>query len=195
MQSGNAAMTLDQPLRFVLHGHFASHHHFDFRLERDGVLKSWAVPKELPEKSGERRLAIMVESNRENRLPNSPLIRTVRATFTAHGSSTSQPDIGRQQGVPISLLRRAGIFHTTLSFDGRVEDHTLDYIGFQGTIPEGQYGAGEVTIKDTGTYNILIWRDDRIEVFLHGQVFSGKYVLIRFKKAGEKDWLVFRAKE
>ena len=99
MQSGNAAMTLDQPLRFVLHGHFASHHHFDFRLERDGVLKSWAVPKELPEKSGERRLAIMVESNRENRLPGSPLIRTVRATFTAHGSST--PDIGRQQGVPI----------------------------------------------------------------------------------------------
>ena len=126
-------MTLDQHLRFVLHEHFASHHHFDFRLERDGVLKSWAVPKGLQEKSGERRLAIMVE------------------------------------------------------------DHPLDYIGFQGTIPEGQYGAGVVTIKDTGTYELLIWRDDRIEVFLHGQVFSGKYVLIRFKKAGEKEWLLFRA--
>ena len=128
-------MTLDQQQHFVLHEHFSSHHHFDFRLERDGVLKSWAVPKGLPEKSGERRLAIMVE------------------------------------------------------------DHPIDYIGFQGTISEGQYGAGEVMIKDTGTYELLIWRDDRIEVLLHGQVFSGKYVLIRFKKAGEKEWLVLRAKE
>jgi bifunctional non-homologous end joining protein LigD len=135
MQSEMAPLTLDQQLRFVLHEHFASHHHFDFRLERDGVLKSWAVPKGLPEKSGERRLAI------------------------------------------------------------RVEDHPLDYIGFQGTIPDGQYGAGEVTIKDTGTYELLIWRDDRIEVFLHGLAFSGKYVLIRFKKAGEKEWLVLMAKE
>ena len=128
-------MTLDRQQRFVLHEHFASHHHFDFRLERDGVLKSWAVPKGLPEKSGDRRLAIAVE------------------------------------------------------------DHPLDYIGFQGMIPEGQYGAGKVTIKDTGSYELLIWRDDRIEVFLHGQVFSGKYVIIRFKKAGEKEWLVLRAKE
>ena len=128
-------MTPVQQQRFVLHEHFASHHHFDFRLEREGVLKSWAVPKGLPEKSGERRLAILVE------------------------------------------------------------DHPLDYIDFQGTIPEGQYGAGEVTIKDTGTYELLFWRDDRIEVLLHGQAFAGKSVLIRFKKAGEKEWLVFRAKE
>ena len=128
-------MTPEQQQRFVLHEHFASHHHFDFRLERDGVLKSWAVPKGLPEKFGERRLAIAVE------------------------------------------------------------DHPIDYIGFQGTIPEGQYGAGEVKIKDTGTCDILIWRNERIEVLLHGQVFCGKYVLIRFKKAGEKEWLVLRAKE
>ena len=127
-------MTLEPQQRFVLHEHFASHHHFDFRLERDGVLKSWAVPKGLPEKSGERRLAIAVE------------------------------------------------------------DHPSDYISFQGTIPEGQYGAGEVTIKDAGTYELLIWQDDRIEVLLHGQIFSGKYVLIRFKKAGEKEWLIVRAK-
>lgn len=126
----------DKPLlRFVLHEHFASHHHFDFRLERDGVLKSWAVPKGLPGTPGERRLAI------------------------------------------------------------QVEDHPLDYIGFKGTIPEGQYGAGEVTIKDAGTYELLIWTGERIEVFLHGQVFSGKYVLIRFKKAGDNEWLVLRAKD
>jgi DNA ligase D-like protein (predicted 3'-phosphoesterase) len=128
-------MTFNPQLHFVLHEHFASHHHFDFRLERDGVLKSWAVPKGLPEKSGERRLAIAVE------------------------------------------------------------DHPRDYIGFQGTIPVGQYGAGEVTIKDTGTYDLLLWTNDRIEVLLHGQNISGKYVFIRFKKAGDKEWLVFRAKD
>ena len=49
--------------RFVLHEHFAKHHHFDLRLEHDGVLKSWAVPKGLPEKSGERRLAIAVDDH------------------------------------------------------------------------------------------------------------------------------------
>ena len=128
-------MTEDHALHFVLHEHFARHHHFDFRLERDGVLKSWAVPKGLPEKPGERRLAISVE------------------------------------------------------------DHPLDYIGFSGTIPEGQYGAGEVTIKDTGGYEPVVWTGDRIEVFLHGREFSGKYVLIPFKKAGENQWLILRAKD
>ena len=79
-------MSGEPPVRFVIHDHAAKHHHFDFRLERDGVLKSWAVPKGLPETSGERRLAIAVE------------------------------------------------------------DHDLDYIGFEGTIPEGEYGAGTVAI-------------------------------------------------
>ena len=128
-------MSDHKQLRFVVHEHFASHHHFDFRLERDGVLKSWAVPKGLPEKFGERRLAI------------------------------------------------------------QVEDHPPDYIGFQGTIPEGQYGAGEVEIWDTGFYEPVTWTDDRIEVFLHGKVFSGTFVIIRFKRAGDKEWLLLRAKD
>ena len=46
---------------FVLHDHFSRHHHFDLRLERDGELASWAVPKGLPGTPGERRLAIEVE--------------------------------------------------------------------------------------------------------------------------------------
>jgi len=122
-------------LRFVLHEHFSQHHHFDFRLEHYGVLASWAVPKGLPEKPGERRLAI------------------------------------------------------------QVEDHPLSYGDFEGTIPEGEYGAGEVRIADVGSYETLVWGGERIEVVLHGSHFTGKYVLLRFKKAGEKNWIVLKGKE
>ena len=127
-------MDKDSHSRFVLHEHLARHHHFDFRLERDGVLKSWAVPKGLPEKPGERRLAI------------------------------------------------------------ETEDHPLDYISFEGTIPEGEYGAGSVKIADHGNYEPLTWTDDRIEVILHGEKFTGKFILLRFKKAREKDWIVLNGK-
>ena len=117
-------------LRFVLHEHFTRHHHFDFRLERDGVLKSWAVPKGLPEKAGERRLAIATE------------------------------------------------------------DHPVSYIGFAGTIPEGEYGAGEVAIADTGTYVTVAWDEKKIEVVLSGKRFSGTFALVPFPKAGEGQWLI-----
>jgi len=120
--------------RFVLHEHFAKHHHFDLRLEHNGVLKSWAVPKGLPEKSGERRLAIAVE------------------------------------------------------------DHAIEYISFAGTIPEGEYGAGEVKIRDDGTFVPLVWDEDRIEVVLHGRDLGGKYNLIRFRKGGESAWLIVKSR-
>jgi bifunctional non-homologous end joining protein LigD len=127
-------MTVDLHPRFVLHDHAARHHHYDFRLERDGVLKSWAVPKGLPETSGERRLAIAVE------------------------------------------------------------DHPLGYVDFEGTIPEGEYGAGVVRIADKGWYEPLVWNEDRIEVVLHGRNLSGKYVLLRFKRAGENQWIFLKGK-
>ncbi|NLX49314.1 MAG: ATP-dependent DNA ligase [Methanospirillum sp.] len=121
--------------RFVVQDHRARTHHYDVRLERDGVLVSWAVPKGLPERPGERRLAI------------------------------------------------------------RTPDHPLDHIEFAGTIPEGDYGAGEVTIHDHGEYEPVTWSGDRIEVRLRGERGEGTYVFVPFRKAGPDQWLVLRKKD
>jgi DNA ligase D-like protein (predicted 3'-phosphoesterase) len=120
---------------FVVQEHHASHLHYDLRLESEGVLRSWAVPKGIPEKPGQRHLAV------------------------------------------------------------ETEDHPLEYAGFEGTIPEGEYGAGEVKIWDAGIFEPLVWEKDKIEMVMKGDRLSGRYVLVRFKKAGEKDWLLFRAKD
>jgi DNA ligase D-like protein (predicted 3'-phosphoesterase) len=103
------------------------------RLGHDGVLKSWAVPKGLPEAGGGRRLAIVVE------------------------------------------------------------DHPAEYIGFGGTIPEGGYGAGDVTIWDTGTFEQLVREPGRIEIILHGRDLTERYFLIRFEKTGDNEWLVLKS--
>ena len=119
-------------MRFVIQEHHARHLHYDFRLERNGVLKSWAVPKGIPDKAGEKHLAV------------------------------------------------------------EVEDHPLEYATFEGEIPEGEYGAGTVAIWDQGTYETKHWDETKIEVTLHGNRLEGPYVLVKFKRAGEKDWLLFR---
>jgi DNA ligase D-like protein (predicted ligase)/DNA ligase D-like protein (predicted 3'-phosphoesterase) len=117
---------------FVIHEHHARRLHYDLRLEKDGVLKSWAVPKGPPEKSGDRRLAV------------------------------------------------------------HVEDHPLEYGKFEGTIPEGQYGAGTVKIWDKGQYETIVWGENKIEILMKGEKLEGRYVLVKFKKAGEKNWLFFK---
>ena len=118
---------------FVIQEHHSHTLHYDLRLERDGVLKSWAVPKGVPEAAGEKHLAVAVE------------------------------------------------------------DHPLEYGTFEGEIPEGQYGAGTVAIWDSGTYDTKHWDDAKIEVALHGRRLNGPYVLVKFRRAGENGWLVFRA--
>jgi DNA ligase D-like protein (predicted ligase)/DNA ligase D-like protein (predicted 3'-phosphoesterase) len=120
---------------FVVQEHHARRLHFDFRLEREGVLKSWAVPKGMPEIDGDRRLAV------------------------------------------------------------ETEDHPLDYAGFEGIIPKGQYGAGTVKIWDKGVYELKVWEEDKIEVTLSGQRLRGRFVLVRFKKAGEKQWVLLKARD
>lgn len=118
--------------RFVLHRHASRHLHYDLRLEkRDGVLKSWAVPKGLPQAPGVRRLAV------------------------------------------------------------EVPDHPLDYIDFEGVIPEGQYGAGEVEVWDSGSYTVESWEDGKVVFLLKGKRFKGRYALIRTKG---KNRITFRLK-
>jgi bifunctional non-homologous end joining protein LigD len=120
---------------FVVQEHHARRLHYDLRLEKEGVLKSWAVPKGIPEKVGEKRLAV----------------------------------------------------HT--------EDHPIEYAQFEGIIPEGQYGAGTVKIWDKGTFDVKTWKDDMVEFTLNGQRLRGKFVLTKFKKSEEKDWLLLKVRD
>ena len=120
---------------FVVQEHHARRLHYDLRLEKDGVLKSWAVPKGIPESTDEKRLAV------------------------------------------------------------ETEDHPLGYADFEGEIPKGQYGAGTVKIWDKGEYEAKVWDEKMVEFTLKGERLKGRYVLVRLKKAGEKDWLLLKGKE
>jgi DNA ligase D-like protein (predicted ligase)/DNA ligase D-like protein (predicted 3'-phosphoesterase) len=121
-------------LIFVIQEHHARRLHYDLRLEKDGVLKSWAVPKGMPE-TGQKVLAV------------------------------------------------------------ETEDHPYEYGSFEGEIPKGQYGAGTVKIWDKGHYETKFWEGDKIEVTLDGQRLHGRYILVRLKRAGDKDWLLLKGKE
>ena len=114
---------------FVIQEHHASALHWDFRLERDGVLVSWAVPKGLPVDPKVNRLAV------------------------------------------------------------HVEDHPLEYGGYEGHIGDGQYGAGSVTIWDSGTYDTEKWTDREVKVVLAGRRVQGRFVLFQ---TGAKNWMMHR---
>ncbi len=123
---------MKKPLKFVIHEHHARHHHYDLRLEKKGVLKSWAVPKGLSDEEGVKRLAV------------------------------------------------------------EVEDHPLSYADFEGSIPEGQYGAGEVNVWDSGAYVEESWEKGKITVELKGRKLKGRYAIIHIS---EKSWLVMKLGE
>jgi len=123
------------PLIYVIHEHHARHLHWDLRLEKGGVLKSWAIPKGIPEAPKIRRLAV------------------------------------------------------------ETEDHPYEYGSFEGTIPEEQYGAGQVIIWDKGHYEPKIWAQDKIEIKLDGQRLHGHYILVRLKKSDQKNWLILKGKD
>ena len=119
--------------RYVIQEHHARKLHWDFRLEMDDVLKSWALPKTPIVRKGEKRLAI------------------------------------------------------------QTEDHDLSYIDFEGEIPEGLYGAGKVTIWDTGIYELESRKPEKLVFILKGDKMKGRYTLLKWKRRGEKNWLFFQA--
>ncbi|MEO7015151.1 MAG: ATP-dependent DNA ligase [Leifsonia sp.] len=123
---------------FVIQEHHARNLHWDFRLERDGVLVSWALPKGPPTDPGQNHLAV------------------------------------------------------------HVEDHPLEYGAFEGDIPNGEYGAGHVTIWDAGDYDLEKWREgEEVIVKLRGTAGGGlggdrKFALIHTGGSGKADqnWLI-----
>jgi bifunctional non-homologous end joining protein LigD len=126
-------------LSFVVQKHAATRLHYDFRLEYDGVLWSWAVPKGPSFDPADKRLAV------------------------------------------------------------HVEDHPLEYGGFEGTIPKGQYGGGSVIVWDRGTWEpdkdpAEMMRYGKIEFTLRGKKLKGSWALIqlRGRDGSDKNWLLFK---
>ena len=95
------------------------------------------------------------------------------------------------EGVLVSWALPKGLPETPTSNHLAVhtEDHPLEYAGFSGDIPEGEYGGGHVSLWDSGTYELEKWRQDEIMVVLHGTRASGRYVL--FSTHG-KNWMIHR---
>lgn len=73
----------------------------------------------------------------------------------------------------------------------KTEDHPLSYADFEGTIPEGHYGAGEVEIWDRGTFDLEKLEKNKIIIKIHGEKLEGKYCLIQFTDE-KKNWLFFK---
>ncbi|KAA5532611.1 DNA ligase D [Taibaiella lutea] len=134
-------------LRFVIQKHDASHLHYDFRLEMEGVLKSWAVPKGPSINPTVKRLAMMVE------------------------------------------------------------DHPYDYRTFEGTIPEGNYGAGTVIVWDEGYYEpiekitgkraqekelLKELKAGSLKINLHGKKLKGEFALVKTKGMADNAWLLIK---
>jgi bifunctional non-homologous end joining protein LigD len=86
-------------------------------------------------------------------------------------------------GIPTDPAENRKAVHT--------EDHPLEYLSWEGEIPKGSYGAGRMTVWDSGTYELERWADSKVMVAFHGERLQGRYALFRAGKA-EKDWMIHR---
>ncbi|MDR6711534.1 bifunctional non-homologous end joining protein LigD [Pseudomonas hunanensis] len=129
----------EHALQYCIQKHDASHLHYDFRLELDGTLKSWAIPKGPSLDPKVRRLAV------------------------------------------------------------HVEDHPLDYADFEGSIPEGHYGAGDVIVWDRGVWEPegdphTSYAKGKLRFRLQGEKLSGVWNLFRTHLAGKKEqWMLVKS--
>ncbi|MDF3864082.1 DNA ligase D [Pseudomonas denitrificans (nom. rej.)] len=139
--SGEASSSHPGEYAFVVQKHDASHLHYDFRLELDGVLKSWAVPKGPCLDPSVKRLAI------------------------------------------------------------QVEDHPLDYARFEGHIPEGHYGAGDVIVWDEGRWTPIGdphegMKSGHLKFRLEGSKLAGSWNLVRTRMAGRQpQWFLIKGRD
>lgn len=126
-------------LQFCVQKHDATRLHYDLRLELDGTLKSWAVPKGPSLDPHVKRIAI------------------------------------------------------------HVEDHPLDYAAFEGHIPEGHYGAGDVIVWDRGVWvpdgePTEAYRKGRLTFYLNGEKLTGRWHLVRIRQKGKQEpWLLIKS--
>lgn len=138
----------ESKLIFVIQKHAASHLHYDFRLEMDGVLKSWAVPKGPSLNPDDKRLAMMVE------------------------------------------------------------DHPYSYKDFEGNIPKGNYGAGNVIVWDNGTYEpaeesnltpekqlLVDLKKGHLRIVLKGKKLKGNFSLVKLKGKEDNAWLLIKKED
>jgi DNA ligase D-like protein (predicted 3'-phosphoesterase) len=96
-------------------------------------------------------------------------------------------DVLRSWAVPKEPPTKPGIKRLAVM----TEDHPLGYADFEGVIEEGQYGAGTVEIWDKGGLEVKHRDEEKIEFTLHGRKLKGDFVLIRFARAGPRNWLFF----
>lgn len=139
-RGANRQVAKETALSFVIQKHAASHLHYDFRLELDGTLKSWAVPKGPSLDPKAKRLAM------------------------------------------------------------HVEDHPLEYAGFEGTIPAGNYGAGTVTVWDHGEWLPLVdpsqgYAKGKLEFELRGKKLAGRWVLVKTQGEQKNAWLLIKRRD
>lgn len=110
------------------------------------------------------------------------------ATHLHYDLRLEMDDVLKSWAVPKTPPTEPGIKRLAVE----VEDHPVEYAGFEGAIPEGEYGAGTVEIWDKGSYTLLERKENKITVDIHGEKLKGIYYLIRFK--GKKNWLFFKRK-
>jgi len=100
-------------------------------------------------------------------------------------------DVAKSWAIPKEPPRKEGIKVLAI----QVDDHEVEYMGFEGTIPKGQYGAGKVKIWDKGSYEMIDKKENKMVLNLDGKKLKGEFVLLKFKKAGENSWLFFKKKK